>query len=159
MNTVCYQIEARILERLRLELGGEAAVVGFRESAAMGTVKCVPGGLPEVRVTVSPGQSEGYSSPGMEYAVRVAVNLDLEDDPSTASFDAVSAVVEGLVERWNMNEFREETAALFDTDGFRCSGFRADGGTDSLDLSRENPRVCTVYAFAVKGVIKQNARS
>ena len=157
MNTVCYQIEARILERLRLELGGAAAVVGFRESAA--TVKCVQGGLPEVRVTVSPGQSEGYSSPVMEYAVRVAVNLDLEDDPSTASFDAVSAVVEGLVERWNMNEFREETAALFDTDGFRCSGFRADGGTDSLDLSRENPRVCTVYAFAVKGVIKQNARS
>lgn len=159
MRTVCAQIEARILERLRLELGRDAVVVGFRESAAEGTVKSVSGGLPEVRVTVSPGQSEGYSSPVMEYAAKVAVNLDIEDDPSTASFDAVSAVVEGLVERWNMNEFRDEVAGLFDTDGFRCSGFRADGGTDTLDLSRENPRVCTVYAFAVKGVIKQNART
>ena len=59
MKTVCAQIEERILERLRLELGGDAFVVGFRESAAEGTVKCVWGGLPEVRVTVSPGQSEG----------------------------------------------------------------------------------------------------
>ena len=154
MNTVCFQIEARILRVLRRMLGGTAEVVGFRESAAEGTVKAVYGGRPEVRVTVSPGQAESYSSPLMEYAAKVSVNLDLEDDATQAAFDDVSAVVEEIVEGWNMNENREEMSDALSCERFRVNGFRADGGQDAIDLSRENPRISTTYAFAVRGVLK-----
>jgi len=153
MSTVCAQLESKILDVLRLALGDAATVVGFREAARAGTLKVVTGGKPEVRVTVSPGQAEGYSSPIMEFPCRVQVNLDLEDDPTQAAFDAVSAYVEAIVEAWNMNRNRDAMSAALTTDDFRVNGFRADSGTDALDLSRENPRISTTYAFAVKGVL------
>lgn len=153
MKTVCAQIEEKVLGVLRALVGDRALVVGFRESAASGTVKSVSGGRPEVRVTVSPGVAESYSSPIMEYHVKVAVNLDLEDDPTQSLFDEISAEVEVVVEAWNKNANRESTSTVLSTSDFMVNGFRADGGTDTLDLSRDNPRICTVYAFAVKGVI------
>lgn len=150
--TVCAEIEAKVLAALRDRLDGLAAAVGFRESVADGTVKESKGGKPEARVHVSPGAAAEYGSPVLEHDVRVCVSVGLEDDATQEGFDAACEAVEALVLEWNLDRNWETMAAALTTARFRADGFRAGGGSESVDLSLDRPRLSAVYQFSVMGV-------
>lgn len=150
--TVCAEIEAKVLAALRGRLDGLAGVVGFRESVEAGTLKASEGGAPEVRVTVSPGAAAEYGSPVVEHDVRVCVSVGLEDDDTQAGFDAACEAVETLVLEWNLDRNWEAMASELTTARFRADGFRAGGGSEAIDLSKDNPRLSAVYQFSVMGV-------
>lgn len=151
-------IEAKIMAAVQALVGESASVVGFLQSSADGTIKESFGGRPEIRVTVAPAQAEGYASKVVEYSCKIAVNLDLEDDPTQSTFDEVGGIVENLVLDWNETSNLADTKTAIEPEGFNIVGFRADGGQDTLDLTRESPRISTVYAFAIKGIITQEER-
>ena len=152
--TIRKEIEAKIVAVLRTLLGDAATVTGFLESVGAGEVKNVVQGRPEVAVTVSPGEAPAWAVPEMEFPVTVVVRLDLEDDPSQAAFDQICEPIENLMQTWQLDRNWSEVSEALGVPRFRIDGFRATGGRDTFDASRENPSLSTSFTFAIQGVLQ-----
>lgn len=156
--TIRKELESKILAKLRALVGNIATVSGLLESVAAGSAKEIAKGRPEVRVTVAPAQAGGWGKPEVEFSVKVNVRLDLEDDVSQASFDAVCEPIENLIESWQLDRNWREVSDDLGISRFRIDGFRADGGRDSVSFTASDPYLSTDFAFALQGVLRNQKK-